>query len=93
MGEKVQVAIRRRAGRVALTLRTRWWPRFLASGVLLVVIGMTTLSGAAEASVVGAGAAIIFVLAIKSLSASPSDYAREAPTRPGAPPPGGGSPI
>jgi len=60
---------RRRAGGVARTLRTRWWPGFLASGVLLVVVGTTLLSGAAGAWVVGAGAAIIFVLAV-SLSMS-----------------------
>jgi hypothetical protein len=35
---------------------------FLAAGVLLIVIGTTLLSGAAEAWVAGAGAAIVFVI-------------------------------
>jgi hypothetical protein len=41
--------------------------------VLLVVAGVTLLSGAAQAWVVGAGAAIIFVLGLRSLSTSPAD--------------------
>jgi hypothetical protein len=81
---------RRRTGRLARTLKTRWWPRVLAAGTLLVIIGATTLSGAAEVWVVAAGAAFIVALAIKSLSMSPNDYSREPPMPPGAPPPGGG---
>jgi hypothetical protein len=80
---------RRNAGRVARTLRTRWWPRFFVAGVLLIVIGMTLLSGAAEAWTAGAGAAIVFVIIFRWLSMSPGDYRREAPMPPGAPPPGG----
>ncbi len=79
---------RRRTARLARTLRTRWWPRFLLAGVLLVVVGATLLSGVAEAWVVGAGAAIIFVIALRSLSMSPADYRREGPMPPGAPGPG-----
>ena len=33
------------------TLRTRWWPRFTLAGVVLAVIGITLLSGAAQALV------------------------------------------
>jgi hypothetical protein len=76
---------RRRTARLARTLRTRWWPRFLLTGGLLVVIGTTLLSGAAEAWVVGAGAAIIFIIALSLLSMSPADYRREGPMPPGAP--------
>ena len=36
---------RRRAGRLARTLRTRQWPRFMLARVLLVVVGATLLSG------------------------------------------------
>ena len=72
------------ATRLARTLRTRWWPRFLLAGVLLVVVGITLLSGAAGAWVVGAGAAIIFVIGLRSLSMSPADYRREPPMPPGA---------
>jgi hypothetical protein len=73
-----------RAARLARTLRTRWWPRFLLAGVLLVVAGVTLLSGAAAAWVVGAGAAIIFVIGLRSLSTSPADSRREPPMPPGA---------
>src|SRR6266513_5445880 len=48
-----------RAARLARTLRTRWWPRFLLAGVLLVVVGATLLSGAAEAWVVLAGTLVL----------------------------------
>ena len=75
---------RRRTARLARTLRTRWWPRFLLAGVLLVVVGATLLSGVAEAWVVGAGAAIIFVTALRLLSMSPADYRRGGPRPPGA---------
>jgi hypothetical protein len=75
---------RPRAARLVRTLRTRWWPRFLLAGVLLVVVGVTLLSGAAKAWVVGAGAAIIFVIGLRSLSMTPADYRREPPMPPGA---------
>jgi uncharacterized membrane protein YkgB len=52
--------------------------------VLLVVVGLTLLSGAAKAWVVGAGAAIIFVIGLRSLSMTPADYRREPPIPPGA---------
>jgi hypothetical protein len=73
-----------KAARLARTLRTRWWPRFLLAGVLLVVAGVTLLSGAAAAWVVGAGAAVIFVIGLRSLSTSPADSRREPPMPPGA---------
>ena len=76
---------RRRGARVARTLRTRWWPRFLVTGVLVVVIGATLVSGAAAPWVIFAGAAIIFISLSWSLSMSPADYRREAPMPPGAP--------
>jgi hypothetical protein len=79
----------RRAGRVAVTLRTRWWPRFLVAGVLLVVIGGTVLSGIAQALVAGAGAAVIVTLMAKSGSSS-NDEKYEQPSPPGAPPPQAG---
>jgi hypothetical protein len=73
-----------RAARLVRTLCTRWRPRFLLSGVLVVVVGVTLLSGGAKAWVVGAGAAIIFVLGLRSLSMTPADYRREPPMPPGA---------
>ena len=76
---------RRRGARVARTLRTRWWPRFLVTGVLVVVVGATLVSGAAAPWVIFAGAVIIFISLSWSLSMSPADYRREAPMPPGAP--------
>jgi len=75
---------RPRAARLVRTLRTRWWPRFLLAGVLLVVVGVTLLSGAAKAWVVGDGAAVIFVIGLRSLSMTPAEYRREPPMPPGA---------
>jgi len=74
---------RRRAARLARTLRTRWWPRFLLTGVLVVVIGATLVSGEAALWVMFAGAAIIFVIACWALSLSPGQYRREPPIPPG----------
>lgn len=81
---------RRSAGRVARTLRTRWWPRFLVAGVLLLVLGGALLSGVAQALVAGSGAAIIVALMVRTGSWS-NDSRHEPPMPPGAPPPGGGS--
>ena len=82
---------RRRLGRLLLTLRRSWWPRFFVAGVLLIVGGMTLLGGAAEAWVAGVGGVTVFVTISKLLSMSPADYNREGPVAPGAPPPGPGS--
>jgi hypothetical protein len=77
----------RKVTRLERTIRTRWWPRFLLTGVLLTVVGATLLSGMAQAVVVGLGALIIFVLFIRATSTH--DYSREPPTPPpGAPGPG-----
>jgi hypothetical protein len=75
---------RRGPGRMMRTLRTRWWPRFLLAGALLVVVGATLLSGVVQAWVVGSGALIIFVTSFWLLSLSPDDYRREPPMPPGA---------
>jgi len=75
---------RRRPGRLTRTLRTRWWPRFLLAGALLVVVGATVLSGVVQAWVVGSGVLIIFVTSFWLLSLSPDDYRREPPMPPGA---------
>ena len=75
---------RRRAARLTRALRTRWWPRFLLVGMLLVVIGATLVGGVAATWVMGAGAAIIFIVAFWLLSMSPADYRHEPPMPPGA---------
>jgi hypothetical protein len=74
---------RRRTAPLARTLRTRWWPRFLLAGVLLVVVGATLVGGAAGTWVIGAGAAVIFVVALRALSMTPGEYKREPPVPPG----------
>jgi hypothetical protein len=81
---------RRTGARLARTLRTRWWPRFLLAGVLVVVVGATLVSGAAAPWVMFAGAAIIFAIAAWALSMSPGEYRHEPPIPPGSPGPGGG---
>ena len=75
----------RKVTRLERTLRTRWWPRFLLTGVLLTVVGATLLSGMAQAVLAGLGALIIFVIFIRALSTH--DYSHEPPMPPGA---GGG---
>jgi hypothetical protein len=72
---------------IARTLRTRWWPRFLVAGVVLAVVGVTLLSGAAQAIVVLLGA-VTFVFAGTQALMGKSwerDRRRESPL-----PPGGG---
>ena len=76
---------RRRRARLTRTLRTRWWPRFLLTGVLVVVVGATLVSGAAAPWVIFGGAAIIFIVLFWLLSPSAADYKREPPMPPGAP--------
>ena len=36
---------------LARTLRTRWWPRWALAGAVLAVVGVTLLSGEAQALV------------------------------------------
>jgi hypothetical protein len=49
---------------LARTLRARWWPRFALAGAVLAVIGVTLLSGAAQAGVALLGMTVfLFALA------------------------------
>ena len=69
---------------------TAWWPRFLVAGVALTVVGVTLLSGAAQA-VVALGGALIFVFAAMQGLMGRSwnqDRKRDPPV-----PPGSGAPI
>jgi hypothetical protein len=70
---------------LARTLRTRWWPRFLLAGVLLVIVSATLLSGMAAALAGISGAAIITVAVFRAASAKPDDRRHEAPIPPGGP--------
>ena len=79
---------RRRTAPLARTLRTRWWPRFLLAGVLLIIISATVLTGSAAAWVGISGAAVISVAVFRGATMTPDDYRREPPVPPG----GGGGP-
>jgi hypothetical protein len=48
---------------LARTLRTRWWPRFALTGVILAVVGVTLLSGTAQAGVALLGITV-FIFAV-----------------------------
>ena len=76
---------RRRGAGLAQTLRTRWWPRFLLTGVLLIILSATLLSGAAAAYVGLSGAAIFTVAVFRAASVKPGENPPEAPVPPGAP--------
>jgi hypothetical protein len=51
------------AAGLARTLRTRWWPRCALAGAILAVVGVTVLSGAAQALVALLGITV-FVFAV-----------------------------
>ena len=46
---------------LARALRTRWWPRVALAGVILAVIGVTLLSGAAQALVTLLGMTVVLL--------------------------------
>ena len=58
-----------RSARLARTLRTRWWPRFLLIGAVLAVVGITLLSGVAQDVTVPLGVLIVLVAALKAMGA------------------------
>jgi hypothetical protein len=66
---------------IARTLRTRWWPRAALAGALLAVVGITVLSGVAEAAVALFGAFVFLIALLKGLGA---DDIREPPVPPGS---------
>ena len=76
---------RRRAAPLVRILRTRWWPRFLLVGVLLVIISATLLTGSAAAWAGISGIAIVAVGIFRAATMNPDDYRREPPVPPGAP--------
>ncbi len=56
--------------RLAHTLRTRWWPRYLLIGALLAIVGITLLSGAAQFVTVILGMLVFLTGALQAMSAS-----------------------
>jgi hypothetical protein len=79
-----------RGSSILRTLRTAWWPRFLVTGGVLVIVGVTLLSGMAQALAVLGGAVVaVFAVTVGLLGKSwDRDRMREPPM-----PPGGGAPI
>src|SRR5262249_33693663 len=75
---------RRRAAPLARTLRTRWWPRFLLAGLLLVIIRATLLTRPAAAGVGISGVAVIIVAILRAASMTADEYRREPPVGPGS---------
>jgi len=79
-----------RGSSIVRTVQTAWWPRFLAAGVVLTIIGVTLLSSAVQA-IVALGGALIFVFAaMRGLTGRSwdQDRRREPPV-----PPGSGAPF
>lgn len=79
-----------RGSSIAQTLRTRWWPRFLVAGVILVIVGVTLLSGTAQGLVTLGGAVVAAFAAVRGWQAKSwdQDRRREPPV-----PPGSGAPF
>ena len=75
---------------IARIARTAWWPRFLVAGLVLAVVGVTLLSGVAQALVILGGVAVFVFAAAQGLLGRSwdRDRRREPPV-----PPGSGSPI
>ena len=88
-GPAVPAARPTRGSSIARTLRTAWWPRFVVAGVVLVVLGVTLLTGGAQA-LAALGGAVIFILAAAVGLQGKSwerDSRREPPVPPGMPGP------
>ena len=71
---------------IAWTLRTAWWPRFAVTGLVLVVVGVTLLRGAAQ-GLVAVGGMVVFACAAAVGLAGKSweqDRRREPPVPPGS---------
>lgn len=56
--------------RLTRTLRTRWWPRYLLTGALLAVVGITLLSGAAQFVTFILGVLVFLTGALQAMGAS-----------------------
>ena len=79
-----------RGSSIGRTLRTAWWPRFLVAGVVLVVVGVTLLSGTAQGLVTLGGAVVFAFAATRGWQGKSwdQDRRREPPV-----PPGSGAPF
>ena len=73
-----------RGARFGRELRIRWWPRFILLGLVLAVVGVKLLGGAAQFAVTCLGVAVAAFAVIRPLSRD-DDYRREPPVPPAAP--------
>ena len=67
-----------RSARFGHAFRIRWWPGFILLGVVLAVIGVRLLGGAAQFAVTCLGVAVAAFAIIRPLP-SDDDYRREPP--------------
>jgi hypothetical protein len=83
-------AQRTRGSSIARTLRTAWWPRLLVAGLVLVIVGVTLLSGTAQGLVTLGGAVVFVFAAVRGWQGKSwdQDRRREPPV-----PPGSGAPF
>jgi hypothetical protein len=58
---------------LARTFRIHWWPRFALAGVVLAIVGVTTLGGAAQAGTVLLGIAAFSFAVLQGLGVHQRD--------------------
>jgi hypothetical protein len=66
-GAAVPAAKASRGARLMRSARTRWWPRWALGGVVLTVIGVTLLSGPAQAGIALLGITVFLVSLLTGL--------------------------
>jgi hypothetical protein len=86
-----QAARPTRGSSIARTLRTAWWPRFASAGLVITIVGVTLLSGTAQALVALGGAVVFLAAAVIGLGGKGWD--RDSRNQPPMPPGGGGVPF
>ena len=80
-----------RGSSIARTLRTAWWPSVLVAGLVLVFVGVTLLTGTAQALVTLGGAVVFVFAAVQGWQGRfwEQDRRREPPVPPGSSAPHG----
>jgi hypothetical protein len=75
-----------RGSSITRTLRTAWWPRFLIAGLVLVIVGVTLLTGTAQALAAFGGAVVFVFAALQGWQGKSweQDRRREPPVPPGS---------
>jgi hypothetical protein len=60
-----------RGGSIARTVRARWWPRVLVAGLVLVILGVTLVSGESRSEVIFLGVMMALQAAARGLVRQP----------------------